>query len=100
MLKGRQPRSDHLIPGGGEFVLGQASRDHKSEHYFDPDKAFLGEMAHVNIWHHVMSSRDIRNLYGDCELMKCGDAVEWADFRSGTRGDMRIRWPALIHGTI
>ena len=30
--------------------------------------------------------------------MKCGDAVEWADFRTGTRGAMKMKWPSLIMG--
>ena len=38
----------------------------------------------------------ILDLLKDCSFSTCGDAVEWADFRAGTRGAMKIRWPSDI----
>ena len=40
----------------------------------------------------------IWDLYKDELFMECGDAVEWSDFRLGTRGAMKLRWPSLILG--
>ena len=40
----------------------------------------------------------VQALKNDTLFMKCGDAVEWADFRTGTRGAMKMKWPSLIMG--
>ena len=37
-------------------------------------------------------------VYEDCFYMECGDAIEWTDFREGTRGSLKVRWPANIQG--
>ena len=58
----------------------------------------MGEMGFVNIWHHKMTREEIQELVTDCTFMKCGDAIEWSDFRSGTRGLVRLRWPSFILG--
>lgn len=60
--------------------------------------SFMGEMGFVNIWHHKMSKEEIQDLVKDCTFMQCGTAVEWADFRSGTHGLVRLRWPSYIMG--
>ena len=96
MKKGKASRADFPLPSGGEFVLGQSA--HIETKGYDTRYAFLGEMGNVNIWDHVMNRRDVREIARDCELMKCGNAIEWADFRSGTRGAMKMRWPSHIHG--
>ena len=97
-LWGRAKEAQKVIPGGGELVLGQASRTPQTENDFDPKEAFMGEMGFVNIWHRVMSQYEIEGLVGDCTFTNCGDAIEWADFRSGTRGLVRLRWPSYILG--
>ena len=95
-MKGRASRADRPIPGGGALVLGQSSR--KPDGTFDLSNSFVGEVAFVNIWHHVMRRDEIKNyIYEDCKIIKCGDVVEWADFRSGTRGAMKIKWPSAIY---
>ncbi len=84
------------IAGGGELVLGQSSRTADYQYAFNVEHAFLGEMGFVNIWRSVLPKEHILNLQYDCTFTECGDAVEWADFRAGTRGAMRVRWPSEI----
>ena len=57
-------------------------------------------MAFVNIWHRAMNQSEIHDVFTDCIYMQCGDAVEWADFRTGTRGVMRMVWPSGIPGKL
>jgi latrophilin 2 len=95
-LKGRAARADHPIPGGGDLVLGQSSRSPYNGHSFDLQYAFIGDIAFANIWSRVMLRSEVKDLRNDCVMLQCGDVVEWADFRSGTRGDMKIRWPSRI----
>ena len=84
------------VPPGGELVLGQSARP--SEGLFDSKLAFLGHLAFVNIWSRVLTRADVWDVYKDCTLQLCGDAIEWADFRSGTRGALKIRWPSFVYG--
>ncbi|KAJ8318311.1 hypothetical protein KUTeg_003402 [Tegillarca granosa] len=81
------------IPSGGEFVLGQAARI-VSE--FNESYAFLGDLAHLNIWNYVMAEDDIRLIHQSCTFMYCGNVVQWAELRRGTRGAMKMRWPSGI----
>ena len=85
------------IPPGGDLVLGQQQTT-GIEPTFDPNGAFVGELGFVNIWRRAMTRDEVAHVFGDCFMMQCGDAVEWADFRSGTKGELRIRWPSRIYG--
>ena len=98
-LQGHTSHGHKPIRGGGELVIGQASRTARSDYHYDLRYAFLGELGLINIWHREMSDKEIQAVYDDCIFKPCGDAIEWADFRSGTRGAMRIRWPSKILGT-
>ncbi|XP_052265655.1 adhesion G protein-coupled receptor L2-like [Dreissena polymorpha] len=80
------------IPLGGEFVLGQASRDDSDE--FDESTAFIGDLTHLHIWSFVMTDKEVDYVKTSCDVMYCGDAVQWTEFRRGTRGAMRMRWPS------
>ena len=91
-------RDHHSLSPGGELVLGQSFLTVDNQKQFDLKKAYLGEMGFVNIWQRVLTPLDIRDIATDCFFSACGDAVEWADFRSGTRGAMKMRWPAHIKG--
>jgi hypothetical protein len=97
------------IPDGGQLVLGQLLKpgrrsDGILQHHtsddvsmFDDGRGFFGELGFVNIWGYVLTSSDIRLLHADCNLIYCGDVVEWADFRNGrTRGWLRVLWPSKI----
>lgn len=81
------------IPSGGEFVLGQSSRPNVE---FPLDNAFLGDLAHFNIWSYAKTFEAIEKIWTDCTFMYCGNAVQWVEFRTGTRGAMRLRWPSGI----
>ncbi|XP_064617683.1 LOW QUALITY PROTEIN: adhesion G protein-coupled receptor L2-like [Liolophura sinensis] len=81
------------IPSGGEFVLGQSSRPNVE---FQLDNAFLGDLAHFNIWSYAKTFQAIEKIWTDCTFMYCGNAVQWVEFRTGTRGAMRLRWPSGI----
>ena len=97
--RGKRRSTRKSIPPRGELVLGQSSRN-KIAKYFDSNVAFIGALAHAHIWDYVKSGREIRELFDDCTYRYCGNAVEWVDFRSGTRGPMRIRWPSNIKGVL
>lgn len=91
--EGSDPVTKRSIPTGGEFVLGQTSR-HSLD--FDTTYAFVGDLAHLNIWDTEMTRENIIHMKNSCNFMYCGTAVEWAEFRSGTRGAMSMRWPSGI----
>ncbi|KAL4240048.1 latrotoxin receptor [Mactra antiquata] len=81
------------IPSGGEFVLGQSPRVDEG---FNIESAFVGDLTHLHIWKFVLSKKEIQHTKGSCALMYCGDAVQWTEFRRGTRGAMRMRWPSGV----
>lgn len=81
------------IPLGGEFVLGQAPR---VENGFNLDTAFVGDLTHLHIWSFTLTRGEIYHIRHSCGLMYCGDAVQWTEFRRGTRGAMRMRWPSGV----
>ncbi|CAC5417390.1 unnamed protein product [Mytilus coruscus] len=83
------------IPGGGEFVLGQAFRQQNST--FNSNFAFVGGISHLNIWNDVKDHVEVQEIHRSCTYMYCGNVVQWADFRIGTRGAMRMRWPSGIY---
>ncbi|RNA30402.1 adhesion G -coupled receptor L2-like [Brachionus plicatilis] len=35
-------------------------------------------------------------MYQDCKLTYCGTASQWSDFRQGTRGNIKLRWPSNL----
>ncbi|XP_041364256.1 uncharacterized protein LOC121379672 [Gigantopelta aegis] len=82
-----------VIPIGGEFVLGQSSREKVT---FNISTGLDGDLAHFNIWNYMMNVTEINDIMSSCKLMYCGNAVQWVDFRSGTRGAMKMRWPSGI----
>ena len=78
-------------------MLGQASRE---TFKFVEKYAFVGDLAHLHIWDFVMTPAEVRYIKGLCKLMYCGNAVQWTEFRKGTRGAMRMRWPSQVLGGI
>ncbi|XP_072038526.1 uncharacterized protein [Amphiura filiformis] len=97
---------------GGRLILGQSADNYEtidfknmssckvqSEHHGDNSSCpnhFRGELSYLNIWQEVLSHERIQEMYKDCTFTYCGNAVEWTDFRSGTRGAMKLRWPSKI----
>jgi hypothetical protein len=96
IYKWMKPTANKAIPGGGQLVLGQAAELGKGG--YDATYAFVGDIAGVNIWDRVLHLGEIQELEMDCKMIYCGNVVEWADFRSGTRGFVKLRWPSLIAG--
>ncbi|XP_076456593.1 cadherin EGF LAG seven-pass G-type receptor 1-like [Babylonia areolata] len=88
-LRGRQDR----IPSGGEFVLGQSSRPGV---LFDVSYALEGDLSHFNIWDFILPANEVSYLASSCTFQYCGNAVQWVEFRAGTRGALRMRWPSGI----
>ena len=60
---------------------------------FEVHSSFIGRIFNFNIWQHEKSAHEIHDLYADCRLMHCGDATQWSDYRQGTRGDVKMKWP-------
>ena len=61
MSRGRFPEDIQFIPGGGELVLGQAARL-REDGLFDLQKAFQGQLAHVNIWHVAFDQSSVQKV--------------------------------------
>ncbi len=87
---------------GGRLILGQSAEDGETTDFRNEScttlcpKAFRGELSYLNIWKEALSQKEIQTMYKDCTFTYCGDAVEWVDFRSGTRNAMKLRWPSKI----
>lgn len=60
---------------------------------FDERLSFIGRLFNFNVWDHVKNNKSIYSLYTDCKLAHCGNATQWSDFRHGTRGDVKMKWP-------
>ncbi len=107
------------ISTAGEFVLGQTYADQQSEEQETPDESenaatlndsseedspskyeqkssFLGRLFNFNIWDRAFSAEIVHKLYNDEGLTYCGNATQWSDFRSGTRGDVKMKWPTNL----
>lgn len=88
------------IDKGGEFIIGSPPREGATEGNFTEEDAmnFVGEIGHFHVWNEAYNGRQIKEISGDCSLSFCGNVVEWTDFRSGTRGDVKLMWPSNIFG--
>lgn len=63
---------------------------------FDDVYSFLGRLFNFNVWDHVKNPHALLNVYLDCKLTECGNATQWSDFRQGTRGDVKLKWPTAL----
>ncbi|XP_074649069.1 adhesion G protein-coupled receptor L3-like [Tubulanus polymorphus] len=84
-----------IIPARGSLVLGQSSKSDDTK-LFNTDYAFVGDLSHVNIWNYVKTPTEVKQLSEDCKFTYCGNVVQWAHFREGTRGALKMRWPSGI----
>ncbi|XP_077978220.1 uncharacterized protein LOC144433736 [Glandiceps talaboti] len=72
LKSGEDLSKDENIRPGGIFLLGQSH---------DGDmRAFVGEMAHFNLWNYVLSDDDIAKIASDCLGHEQGNVFAW---RSG-----------------
>eukprot|EP00061_Rhincodon_typus_P016319 g44472.t1 len=53
-----------VVHGGGTIILGQEQDQEGGG--FDSQQSFVGELADVNMWDHVLSPRDIKALSRRC----------------------------------
>ncbi|XP_058946195.2 C-reactive protein 3.3-like [Pocillopora verrucosa] len=83
-----------LIRGGGHLVLGQ-DQD-KLGGGFQEHQSFIGEMADVNIWNHVISDQEIRCMSKSC-LTGTGNLFQWSDFKYHRMGSVQIVQPSCLN---
>uniref|UniRef100_A0A673AY62 Si:dkey-283b15.2 n=1 Tax=Sphaeramia orbicularis TaxID=375764 RepID=A0A673AY62_9TELE len=74
----------HPIKPGGVFILGQEQDTMGGR--FEAAQSFVGEMADLHMWSHVLSSSDIYSL-ASCGSHLRGDVISWSeaevDFHGG-----------------
>ena len=67
--------------------------DEERNSNFDQKFSFIGRLFNFNIWNLAYKPETIARIYNDARLSFCGNAVQWSDFRQGTRGDVKMKWP-------
>ena len=86
---GSRLQAGHVIEEGGCLVLGQLQRNACSD--FENSKGFVGFLANLNIWDHVLSRANITELSNYC-WSGVGNAVQWLDFIDDLReGVQKVR---------
>ena len=63
---------------------------------FLPISFSSGDLSHFNIWNFILPPKEVTYLASSCTFQYCGNAVQWVEFRAGTRGAIRMRWPSGI----
>ena len=76
-----------MISSGGVLVLGQDQDS--SGGSFDANQSFVGEMAGVNIWDHVIKDQEIMHMSTSC-LTGEGNVYQWRDFKAHVKGSVKI----------
>jgi hypothetical protein len=71
-------------------------KSRKMSSKFNPHSSFVGRLFNFNVWNYAKNSESILNLYSDCKLSFCGNATQWSDFRQGTRGQVKMKWPTKL----
>ncbi|KAL9978819.1 hypothetical protein ACROYT_G016385 [Oculina patagonica] len=78
---------NHVIEDEGILMLGQNQGDLRE------DKCFIGMLAHVNIWDHVLTQENITALSQSC-LTGIGNVLKWLDFKKGLQGNVTVVIPS------
>ena len=60
---------------------------------FSAAQNFIGELANLNIWDHVLTDQEITDMSQSC-LKGVGNVVPWADFKAHLRGNVEIIPPS------
>ncbi|XP_030834978.1 adhesion G protein-coupled receptor L1 [Strongylocentrotus purpuratus] len=84
------PIADHL-KAGGELTIG-----HMIHRLTNHSIGFRGQLSHVHLWDQILNVTYLQNIASDCTFTYCGSVAEWVDFRSGTRGTSKLRWPSGV----
>lgn len=69
--------------------------DGKSSNY-DRRYSFVGRLFNFNIWDRAFGDNLVKRLFRDGNLIYCGNATQWSDFRQGTIGDVKMKWPTKL----
>ena len=77
----------YVIEGGGVLMLGQNQGD------LQDDKCFIGLLAHVDIWDHILPQGNITALFQSC-LLGMGNVLKWSDFKHGLQGNVQVVTPS------
>ena len=81
------------IKAGGDLTIG-----HMIHHLGEKKKELRGELSHVHVWNTTLNDTYIKYMAQDCTFTYCCNVAEWVDFRSGTRGTVKLRWPSKVFG--
>ena len=76
-----------MIRGGEALVLGQEQDSEGGT--FNANQSFMGEMAGVNIWNHVIKDQEIMPMSKSC-LTGEGNVYQWRDFKAHVKGSVQI----------
>ena len=80
-----------MIRSGGALVLGQEQDSLGGS--FDANQSFIGKMARVNIWDHVIKDQEIIRMSKSC-LIGEGNVFQWRDFKTHVKGSVQIINPS------
>ena len=80
-----------MLRGGGALVLGQEQDSLGGS--FDTNQCFIGELAGVNIWDHVIKQQEIMRMSKSC-LSGVGNVIQWRDFKLHLKGSVKITKPS------
>ena len=81
----------HVIKSGGSIMLGQEQDSLGGG--FDINQSFIGMLANVNVWDHVLSVAQIERMSKSC-LSGEGNIYKWSDFIHGREGKTRVVIPS------
>ncbi|XP_022799718.1 sushi, von Willebrand factor type A, EGF and pentraxin domain-containing protein 1-like [Stylophora pistillata] len=76
----------HTIRGGGYLTLGQEQDTVGGG--FDAGQSFIGKLAGVNIWDHVLSNQEITRMSQSCQV-GVGDVFRWSEFLPHIKGSVK-----------
>ncbi|KAJ8022499.1 Latrophilin-like protein 1 [Holothuria leucospilota] len=82
------------ITSGGKLIIGNSPEGESSNSSIAVN--YIGDIGQVHVWDNPLSPWDINKIYEDCTFSYCGNVVEWTDFRSGTRGEVKLLWHSRI----
>lgn len=77
----------HTILGGGYLTLGQEQDSVGGG--FSASQSFIGKLAGVNIWDHVLSNQEITRMSQSCQA-GVGDVFRWSDFLPHLKGSIKF----------
>jgi hypothetical protein len=75
-----------------------AAADPEENSIFEESTAFVGRLFNFNVWDRVPSrvAEFVESIVNDCRLVFCGNAAQWSEYRPGTRGNVKMKWPTYL----